>query len=407
MPGESDKQHHEEANRRRVRLAFISLAVLHGSVYAVVVALAIVNGPAFQVEIFRDYANKIVAGQVPYADFPHEYPPASLFILLLPRLLTADPTLYAALFGLEVLFFDLVILAVLSKVGLRALLLYGCGMLLFWRVPYIRHDLAPVAVSTLGAFALWRGRALWAAFLWGFGGALKLYPVVAVPALAFGASLRETLKRWTVAGVVFAAGILWGVVAFGPEALTFLTYHSERPAQIESIPGNILLLLPDSRVVNTFGSFNVVGPGSGSLIALFTFFQLAAVLLGLGVAFWQGRGSDDAAIRGAALATFAFAVFGKVFAWHYLFWPLPLLAMAYSLVGFRFPKTTWGLYFAAVLLTTAINEQYGAIDGNLPYFTAMLSARNLLLLPLFVLLLLRPESPGEQPRQTQPDHGGV
>lgn len=385
--------HMDRKTDRGTTAALVLLSLSHAAVLGVVIFLAATGGPAFQVEIFRDYADRIAAGELPYADFPHEYPPLSLAILILPRLFTADPTLYAALFGLEIFAFDLAIMFILSRIGLKPLILYGVSMLLFWRVPFIRHDLIPVAIATIGAFALLRGRFLWAAFLWGAGGALKLYPVVAVPALAFGATLRETLKRWTVAGAVFAVGIIWGIFAFGTEALMFLTYHSERPAQVESMAGNIQFFIPDFEVVNTFGSFNVVGPGSEALVSFFGAFQILMVLLGLGVAYFHGRRTEGmdmraAAVWGAALATFAFSIFGKVFAWHYLFWPLPLVAMAHGLVGFRFPKLTWGLYFAAILLTTAINEQYWAVAENVPYFVAMLTARNLILLPLFALLLL-------------------
>jgi hypothetical protein len=383
---------------RRTTTALVLLALSHAAVLGVVIILAASGGAAFQVEIFRDYADRIAAGELPYADFPHEYPPLSLAILILPRLFTDDPTLYAALFGVEIFICDLAIMYVLSRIGLKPLVLYGVSMLLFWRVPFIRHDLIPVAIATIGAFALLRGRFMWAAILWGAGGALKLYPVVAVPALAFGATLWETLKRWTLAGAVFAVGILWGVFAFGTEALMFLTYHSERPAQVESMAGNIQFFIGDFEVVNTFGSFNVVGPGSEAIVSFFGAFQILMTLLGLGVAYFHGRGTNMrvAAVRGAALATFAFSVFGKVFAWHYLFWPLPLVAMAYGLVGLRFPKLTWGLYLAAILSTTAMNEQYWAVSENVPYFVAMLTVRNLILLPLFVLLLLPTKDRGEE-----------
>jgi hypothetical protein len=396
----SDMTEKPDRTDEKTTTALVLLSLSHAAVLGAVIFLAATGGAAFQVEIFRDYADRIAAGELPYADFPHEYPPLSLAILILPRLFTADPTLYAALFGVEILICDLVIMFVLSRIGLKPLVLYGVSMLLFWRVPYIRHDLVPVAVSTLGAFALLRGRFVWAAVLWGIGGALKLYPAVCVPVLAFGATLRETIKRWTLAGAVFVAGVAWGIFAFGSEALMFLTYHSERPAQVESLAGNIQFFVPDFEVVNTFGSFNVVGPGSEALVSFFSVFQIAMTLLGLGAAYVHGRrhGTDMrvAAVRGAALATFAFSVFGKVFAWHYLFWPLPLVAMAYGLVGFRFPKLTWGLYFAAIILTTAINEQYWAVTENIPYFVVMLTARNLILLPLFVLLLLPPKDSREQ-----------
>ncbi len=387
-----------------------ALIAAHTLVYIVVVLLAASNGPAFQVEIFRDYADEIFAGNLPYADFRYEYPPLSLFILILPRLLVSDPAAYAALFGAEMLLFDIIILLSLSRIGLKPLLLYGVGLLLFWRLPYIRHDLVPVAAATVGALLLLRGRALWAAVLWGVGGAIKLYPMVAVPALAAGANLRQTAARWAVAGTVFAGGILWGTAAFGTQALQFLTYHSDRPAMIESLPANLLLLLPGAEVINTFGSFNVVGPLGDAFVGFFEVFQLVATVLALVMVWWQERGAERTAearavaVRGAAVATFAFAIFGKVLSPHFLFWPLPLVAISTALGGLRFPRTTWTLYFTIILITTAINEQYWAIDGNLPYFTAMLTTRNLLLLPLFGLLLLRPPT---QQSQKHHDHPGT
>lgn len=348
--------------------------------------------PAFQVEIFRDYAAEIFSGEIPYSGFPYEYPPLSLLVLLLPALAGIAPKTYATVFGLEMLLLDLLILYVLSRVDGKAVVLYGVGFLLFWRLPFIRHDLAPVAAATLGAYLFLRGRERWTAALWGIGGALKLYPMVAAPALAFGASLPETLKRWTVAAVVFAGGVLWGVLAFGPEAFYFLGYHAARPAMIESLPANVLLLLPGAEVVHSYGSFNVVGPIGEELVGLFGVLQILAVGVALLVPY---RGSREAprtnALRAAAAATFAFAVFGKVLSPHFLLWPLPLLALVTAVGGLRHGRAVWALYFAAIGLTGAINEQYWAITENLPYFTAMLSARNALLLPLFALLLLRPK----------------
>src|SRR3712207_4472465 len=43
----------------------------------------------FQVEIFRGHANELAAGELTYADLTYEYPPVSLSILVLLRLLTS------------------------------------------------------------------------------------------------------------------------------------------------------------------------------------------------------------------------------------------------------------------------------------------------------------------------------
>lgn len=363
--------------------------------------------PAFQVEIFRAYAERILSGETPYSGFAYEYPPLSLLVLLLPTLVGTGAKAYATTFGIEMLLLDWLILYVLSRASRRAVVLYGVGFLLFWRLPFIRHDLAPVAAATAGAYLLLRGRGTWAGVLWGIGGALKLYPMVATPTLAFGSGFREAMRRWAVAAAVFVGGVLWGVLAFGTETFSFLSYHAERPAMIESLPANILLLSPEAEVVRSYGSFNVVGPLGEHLVRLFGGIQLVAVVLALFVSY---RGSRNApslgALRGAAAATFAFAIFGKVLSPHFLLWSLPLLALVTGVGGLRHVRVVWALYLAAILLTTAINEQYWAISGNLPYFTAMLSVRNGLLLPLFVLLLLRPQQPVDhQEKEASGDRG--
>jgi hypothetical protein len=363
-----------EALFQSPRRAFLTFAALHA-----LVLLAMPREPAFQAEIFRNYAVKLFDGLTPYADFAYEYPPLSLIILALPGPFADYPATYAFLFGVEMLLFSVLTLYALSKVGTRPVVLYGVGMILFWRLPFIRHDPAMVAMTALGAVLFLKGRPLWTSFFWGVGGALKLYPMVAVPALAFGAGLWETVRRWAVAGTVFALGILWGFAAFGMETMYFLTYHSDRPAMVESIPANIQLLLPGHEVVHSYGSFNVVGPYSDLMVGLFDVLQLAAVALALLLGFLRRD-----VIFGAAAATFAFAVFGKVLSPHFLMWPLPLLALC----RFRYERLTWGLLFATIALTTFINSEYWAIEGDLPYFTLLLTVRNLLLFPLFALILL-------------------
>lgn len=389
---------------------FVAFAVAHA---LVLLALTLylyssdAREPAFQVEIFRAYAARLLSGEIPYSGFPYEYPPLSLLVLLIPGFISIGAKAYATSFGIEMLLLDYLILYILSRTSRKAVVLYSISFLLFWRLPFIRHDLAPVAAATAGAYLLLQGRGTWAAVLLGLGGALKLYPMVAVPALAFGADPLEASRRWMVAMAVFVGGVIPGVLVFGLEALSFLGYHASRPAMIESFPANILLLLPDAQVIHSYGSFNVVGPLGEILVGLFNTAQILAVAIALLICYRGSRqGSKTAALRGVAAATFAFAVFGKVLSPQFLLWPLPLLALVTGVGGLRHERATWTLYLAAVLLTTAINEQYRAISESLPYFTAMLSTRNLLLLPLFVLLLQRPKEMVEQEeKDARGDHG--
>lgn len=79
--------------------SLILFAVAHALAFLSVLWLAVYRNPAFRVEIFRGYADRIFSGQIPFAAFSYEYPPLSLFVLLIPRLFTSDPEAYGVPLG--------------------------------------------------------------------------------------------------------------------------------------------------------------------------------------------------------------------------------------------------------------------------------------------------------------------
>ncbi len=202
-------------------------------------------------------------------------------------------------------------------------------------------------------------RYLWAAALLGFGGGLKLYPLVLVPALClwllFGspgpgqAPLADRLRRALLAGgvslaVVVAANLPFAL-ANADGWLAPFRFQAARDLDVSTFSVWFLLgrLLP--------------GVSQAGLMAA------ATVATGLGIASaylaaWRvARGAGRFPVAGAAVAALAaYLVLNKVFSPQYVIWLLPLLV----LVGFRVAVPALYVVLDAVMYV-ALNLADGAL----------------------------------------------
>ena len=184
----------------------------------------------------------------------------------------------------------------------------------------------------------------WAAGLgFGLGVAAKGMPLLLAPlVLAYyvaGKRTREALWAGGVAGGIGVAAALPFARAAGAHMLDMFAYHGQRPFQVESTGGALLvfgrLFNPAfASVSQTYGSTNVVGAWEGPLKLLSSVLPLAALVAVYALA-WRDlqRAADDAArgralLRGSCAALAFFMVLGKVFSPQYLTWLLPLGVLA-------------------------------------------------------------------------------
>jgi hypothetical protein len=336
---------------------------------------------------------------VPYRDFLVEYPPG-FFLFAIPPALVAHgvdsySTVFAAMMGL-LLTWGLALLADAAKrLGLRStssLVFFTTLCALAVGPVLVRRYDAVVSFSL--CLLVWGcvTRRAWAVGLgFGLGMAAKGMPLLLAP-LVLLYLLSEKRRKDVLISTLLAGGVcVAAVVPFlgqaGAHMLDMFAYHGQRPLQVESTGGALLVFgrlfrasFADSS--QTYGSMNVVGAWDGPLKALASILPLAA-WVAVGVVTWQGlrRAASDEArarvlLRGACAALAFFMVLGKVFSPQYLTWLLPLGMLA-TLVDGR-PRAKKTIVGALVLTQVIWPFSYciGLASNLSPVFGALVLARN-------------------------------
>lgn len=361
---------------------------------------------------YLDVADRIAAGQLPYRDFAFEYPPLSVPVVAVPRLLSGEPDGYRAAFGalagvLVVATAVAASLAARRLGGGEAAQLAAGGLvalgpaLLGGALAAERLDLLPTACVAGAALAATARRDSGAAALLGLGVAAKLWPlallapfVVLARRRAGGAGARRFLLAFALALCI----PLLVAAAISPSGLADAArYQFDRPLQIEASGATLLLIAAKLGIAGPYawasgyGSINLAG---GASVDVMAFVTSAALALCVGVAWAAGglrvwRATDDRAacelaMRTAFAATVALVVFAKVLSPQFMLWllPLPLL------IG-RGRWTAAGLIALALLLTRlAVTGDYFAYA--LRFETAplvLLAARDLALAAALAIAL--------------------
>ncbi|MBX5468066.1 MAG: hypothetical protein K6U14_11335 [Firmicutes bacterium] len=257
-----------------------------------------------------------------FTRWPREYPPLSLAVFLLPRLLPLPyPDAFAAVTAgayLGLLWWvrrRLDLAAAWRLLGYTAL---GGGFVLEGR-----YDVVAAAVAAL-ALAAVEGRRFGQAWAWaGAGFLVKLFPAAVAPVAAL-VEARQTRRLpwarggWTAAGV--AAVVIGAGLRGGPGAWSWVGYFAGRPPEVGSVVGELAALAdPKHRIVFGFGSINVVSPWTAPLGALLAGLA-AAVVVGVLVQLWRGRIGPVT----ATLTILTAVLLGsKVFSVQFLLWFLP------------------------------------------------------------------------------------
>ncbi|MDD5126942.1 MAG: glycosyltransferase family 87 protein [Dehalococcoidales bacterium] len=365
----------------------------------------------------RYLAMKIMEGQVPYRDFPCEYPPLALLVFFLPALVTKTQVAYNIVFYLEMLICDLLIIKVLSglaaKLGLsagRVLVIYTVLLAAVGPLVIIRFDLLPalLVLVSLEAFFAGRNKTAWAVLA--FGVTAKLYPLLMAPILAISHFARRQYRA-LLSGVIVFLGCLALVVVLAlllhASIGDLLGYHIGRGLHSESIYGTFLLLGQVLGLVSvtgglSSGSWNLISPLADRLAELSFYISSGLLLLVFGCYAGilrekrgaAGQSADLRLVRFVFLAILLFIITSKVLSVQYLIWLCPLL----PLIVRKGEDILWVLLVLAAGLTQWLFPYgYFEFERFKPYAVTMMLGRNLLLVALAVLTTLsicRKQSPG-------------
>jgi uncharacterized membrane protein len=329
--------------------------------------------------VYRDYEQRIRAGQLPYRDFRVVYPPGALPVFLAPGIVpdSSHAPVYKVWFG-----------RFMAVCGVVCLLLVVAAGGSWWAIGFVA--ISPLAIGSLvvARFDLWPAMLVLAAVMafvrdrqvlgWtalGVAVVAKLYALVLVP-VAIVWTLRRNGARELWRGLAVWLAVVLAV--FGPFAIlaphglyTMLHDQVARLIQIESLPAAILKTFGNPSWTPDLGAISI--PGHKTLGNVMAGLE-AIVLVGLWIAFARGPMSKDRLIRYTAACVCCFIALGKVLSPQFLIWLVPLVPLV---AGLR------GLVATALLATALVMTQFYFPGTYVPW---LVLTRDLVLVAILVVL---------------------
>ncbi len=368
---------------------------------------------------------------VPYRDFLVEYPPGFFLVLMPPALLSSTPDGYALGFKLEMalslIFCAYAALALLRRSGdaagdtaSRVAGAFAAAILAMGLVTTHRFDAFVAALMMATALAAVRGRAAAAGVALGLAVAAKGVPLLIAPALLiylWAERGRRAALVFTLVAAVVTVGFCAAAVAWcGDGVIEAVAYHRDRPVQIESTPGALLIFGDWLRpglvtIVHSFSSRNVRGDAVPAAGAVATGLAALAMLAAMALSVLRLRAAREpqgrlrALLEGVVPVLAAYVTLGKVFCPQYLVWLLPFALTAAFLPGHGSARRWVGL---ALLIATQLIYPitYASLKAKAPWAAALVLARNLGVLAWSVSLPANLAWPGARDAVLSVWHGG-
>ncbi len=349
-------------------------------------------------KLYYSVADRICEGQVPYRDFPLEYPIGSLPQILLPILVGRSMPAYRIGYIGEMLLVNALLLQVVAwQVGQREgeaavagrLGWYFLCFFFLCRMIVSRIDLVPGLIALLAALGWAGGRPIAGGVLAALGGLVKIFPVLA----AVPGALQELLHPRTTrlkGSLAFAGTGLLGMVLWygvgGSGATASLLYHAERGLEVESLYAGPLLLLgrlsgEPMAVELGHGSYELISARAPGAVAASRYVQL--LVLAASVAPFLLR-RHASALQCSCALILGLVLASPVFSPQFIIWVFPLMCVLCGPPGRRARP----LYAAICVLTFLIYPVFfhrGLVPMRLPAIL-LLNLRNTLLVVLWGLV---------------------
>lgn len=374
--------------------------------------------PQHTLYLYYNYARQLLEGNIPYRDFPLEYPPLSLLAFVLPNLVKLGRSLryenYVWLFVLENAMWSIVTTLVLVRVAsflqpkrsvTQVLIVYVVLVAIASPILADRYDLFPALLTLLSLMCILEKSSTWAGIWLGLGIVAKLYPAVLLPIFSVYYLINREYRNLLhfllgMIGSVVITLLPFALFAKG-HLLTFLSYHKARGLQIETLPAGIISLghvlgLTQAKWTFRYGAFEIVSPFNDLILQ---WLPLVFILTTLGVIVscftrfryeraTYGEITGESIVIYALIALLAFIVTSKVFSPQYIIWLLPFA----PLLSLRQVSVLAAIF----AMTIAIYPfWYDALIQFKPNLVVLLNLRNLLAL-VFLLWLLRDRVPASE-----------
>ena len=362
----------EMDNPKKIMIASFVIFLIGTIVHCVLMNTAVVD------EVQKDYfpvAEAMFTGHIPYHhynDLAWEYPPLALVVMLIPRLFASTPYGYQIAFDIMMMLFaflesyliytvvrenrNAVIISVVNLVLMTMMIIDGSVL--------ERFDIVP-AVICLASVILYRNeRYEWAFVLVGIGTLVKIYPALLFLAFITPFVVRKDWKNTAkMTSITAAIGLAVMAVFYAicsNELFTFITYHSDRGLQIESVAGSFIdflaaIGLTEVSTVITFGSCNILGTLPDMVSPFVMPLLIVMVLLSCAFQFLMCKKGKEDVVFFSMLYVMVFMIFNKVFSGQYIMWIVPMVVLFFTTR--EWTDRSWisfGLMTSATLMTMVI-----------------------------------------------------
>ena len=353
---------------------------------------------------------------MPYSDYVFEYPPFTLVVFLIPKLLSWDLDSFRFAFGIFAAVFYCIFAHFTIKITDRFninrfyVMAFILAMILFsHEFAVARNDIFAVALVAVSMYLFLERRYVPSSVILAMAVMIKIYPIILIPVFMMILISRREWKESFIFLVVSGLVCLLMEVPFlindPSTAFAYLTYHSDRGLQVEGVASSVLLLINiftpviDSISVN-YGSSELAGSIPDAVAGCLDILQIAAmvaVLIWAAYRLYRYRGGD--AFRSLAMISLlmimAFITFSKVYSAQYMLWILALIPFIY-IDHHKDTKFTKFVFVFGImsLLSSAVAYSIGLhTDSAIPVIIVFLKNVVHVALMVYIIVLLRHVEP--------------
>ena len=293
-------------------------------------------------------AGDVLNGLMPYSETVFEYPPLALIFMVIPRIFSWDLTSYHYVSALQALVFILIGAAVTHRISdefigdrRRGSVIFLCLFLFGTYFLIARNDIYAAVLTLIGLYLYLKKKYIPAFVIISLAAMIKLYPAIFLIAMIIPIL---TERKWKLACLVTILSLLVCIIVELPflikdpsTAFAYLTYHSDRGLQIESVASGFIMLWglffpTDVTHVFSYGSDNIVGTVPDMLALWMNIIMAAALMIFVAVMFIRILRSERAKQKIVPLAALMsvtmitiFIIFSKVYSAQYYIWIVSIL----------------------------------------------------------------------------------
>ena len=297
---------------------------------------------------WKNINNLYENGLIPYKDYVFEYPPFSLVIFLIPRVLSWNLDSFHIMFALFAMIAYLVIcwaVLNLTKVNKNAYLFAAILLIIIpiFSIKFIltRNDIFAVLSVILSIWLYKNNHNKWAYVILAIGGMIKMYPLLLLIPFIINDVSRRDIKSIVSCLLIISLTCLIIELPFliidSNSAFDYLTYHNDRLIQIESVVASVmyfayLLGYTDLHYIESYGSDNMWGELPDIIAPLMNDVLMCSIIVTclflLTLAIINKGWDDDKKVKMLVLMSsciiLVFIIFSKVYSAQYMLWILCL-----------------------------------------------------------------------------------